>query len=202
MFFKPTIEYKQYKILDLIDKNPNITQRKISKEVNISVSMTNVYIDHHEKNGNIIKNYLSSKMIRYELTKAGVEKLRLLSIQFLRASQQVFSGAKTNIHIFLNEITSKGHQNIVLYGAGEVTEIFLQVIKTDFREQLKVVAVIDDDIHKQGTMIVNTKIISLLDLEFLKYDAILVSSYTNRLEITNSLQKVNIEREKILGFFN
>ena len=44
-FFKPTMLYKEYMILDLIEKNKDITQREISQTVGIAVSMTNDYID-------------------------------------------------------------------------------------------------------------------------------------------------------------
>jgi hypothetical protein len=37
-FFKPTVLYKEYMILDMIEKNPNITQREMSKAIGIAVS--------------------------------------------------------------------------------------------------------------------------------------------------------------------
>ncbi|MDY0338207.1 MAG: winged helix-turn-helix domain-containing protein [Acholeplasmataceae bacterium] len=46
-FFKPTMLYKEYMILDLVEKNKDITQREISKTVGIAVSMVNDYIDDY-----------------------------------------------------------------------------------------------------------------------------------------------------------
>nr|WIF88109.1 winged helix-turn-helix domain-containing protein [Acholeplasma laidlawii] len=55
-FFKPTIIYKEYMILNLIEKDPNITQREISTAINIAVSMVNTYIDMYEKRVYLQKN--------------------------------------------------------------------------------------------------------------------------------------------------
>ena len=43
-FFKPTALYKEFMILDLIEKNKHITQREMSKQIGAAVSMVNGYI--------------------------------------------------------------------------------------------------------------------------------------------------------------
>lgn len=40
-FFKPTPLYKEFMILDLIEKNKDITQREISLQIGAAVSMVN-----------------------------------------------------------------------------------------------------------------------------------------------------------------
>ena len=49
IFYKLTPTYKEFVILDMFEKNKNITQRKISDFIGISVSMVNSYIDNLEK---------------------------------------------------------------------------------------------------------------------------------------------------------
>ena len=66
----------------------------------------------------------------------------------MNASQEVFNSAKENIVMFLNQIIDKGFKNILLYGAGEVAEILLNVIYTDHEIPLKVMGIIDDDLNK------------------------------------------------------
>ena len=48
-FFKPTPLYKEFMILDLIEKNKDITQREIAKHLGIAVSLVNAYLDEYEK---------------------------------------------------------------------------------------------------------------------------------------------------------
>jgi DNA-binding MarR family transcriptional regulator len=47
-FFKPTPLYKEFMILDLIEKNKDITQRQISDEIGVAVSQINQYLDEYE----------------------------------------------------------------------------------------------------------------------------------------------------------
>ena len=47
-FFKPTPLYKEFMILDLIEKDAKITQRAISDALGIAVSMVNSYLDEYE----------------------------------------------------------------------------------------------------------------------------------------------------------
>jgi len=63
--------------------------------------------------------------------------------------KKIYQSAKANIVSFLKQIVKRGFKKILLYGAGEVAEILLQVIKTDALLPIKVVGVIDDDIQKK-----------------------------------------------------
>jgi transcriptional regulator with XRE-family HTH domain len=55
-FFKPTPLYKEFMILDLIEKNKDITQRQMSDHIGVAVSMINQYLDEYKKN--VIPNIL------------------------------------------------------------------------------------------------------------------------------------------------
>ena len=66
---------------------------------------------------------------------------------------------------------------------------------------INVLAIIDDDIGKIGEKMVNIPIISSNDLNTYKYDGILVSSYGHSKAITNKLNNLNIEKNKIIKFF-
>ena len=70
-FFKPTLLYKEFMILDLIEKDSNITQREISKAINIAVSMVNNYLNEYEEEGLIIRKKYSSKTVKYIITIKG-----------------------------------------------------------------------------------------------------------------------------------
>ena len=201
-FFKLTPLYKEFMILDYIIKNPNITQRTISKYLEISVSMVNSYIDNYEKKGYLIRKYYSLKNVQYMITEKGIERRKVLNIGFLNASQRVFDLAKENILTFVNQIVKKGFKNILLYGAGNVAEILLQVINYDKSVPLDVIAIIDDDHEKQGKELVRTPIISMQSINEIDYDGILISSYTKNKDIYNKLIKNQFDNNKILQFFD
>ena len=165
-FFKPTILYKEYIILDMIEKNLNITQREISKTIGVAVSMVNQYLDDYEKKGLIKRKKHSSKTVEYFVTKKVMERRKLLNIWYLKSSHEVYLSAKDNIIKFLNQIIDKGFKKILLYGYGavEVAEIMLQVMNDDNQIPLEVVTVIDDNKDRIGDRLVNLPIITLNEL--------------------------------------
>ena len=200
-FFKPTLLYKEFLILDLIEKDSSITQRAISKALGVAVSMINSYIDTFEDKGYIKRHYISTKTVEYFITKKGSERKKLLNIWYLKSTHAVYDSAKNNIIAFLNQVIQKGYKKLLLYGAGEVAEIMLQTIQDDAHIPLEVIAVIDDDKMKIGNKLINKKVITRNDIKAYDHDAILVSSYTHHDEIVRKLNELNYDKNKILSFF-
>ena len=202
LFFKPTMHYRKFLILDFIDKNKDITQRELSKEVGVAVSMINGYLSVYEKEGLIKKNYQSTKTVYYYLTKKGIEKKKVLNIGYLNSSLGVYNKAKKNIIDFLDQIIKKGYKEIMLYGAGEVAEILLQTIALNHDFPLNVICVIDDDADKHGKKIVSNEIVSVDVINDTEHDGILISSYTNNKKIIEKLKAKNYDSKKIIQFFD
>ena len=201
-FFKPTVLYKEYMILDMIEKNSNITQREMSKTIGIAVSMINNYLDIYEKDKLIKRKKHSTKTVEYFITKKGSERRKLLNIWYLKSSNNIYIQAKDNIIRFLNQIIDKGFKKIMLYGAGEVAEIMLQVMNDDNQIPLEVVAVIDDYKDRVGDTLVNIPIITLNELSKYNHDGIMISSYKHHETIHNNLVKIDYPKKQIIQFFD
>lgn len=201
LFFKPTVLYKEFMILDLIEKNSKITQREIAVAIGVAVSMVNSYLDEYESRGLINRKYRSTKTVEYFVTSKGLERRKLLNIWYLQSAHSVYFSAKDNIIAFLNQIIDKGFKKILLYGAGEVAEIMLQVLHENKSVPIEVFAVIDDDERKQGKSIVNTPIIAINQIAEYQYDGIFLSSYTHHKVMYEKLQKMNYKKNQILLFF-
>jgi len=200
-FFSMTPKFKEFLILDLIDRNKKITQRKISKEISVSVSMVNQYLESYTEEGFLSKEYKSSKTVKYFLTDKGKERKRVLNIGYLSAAQKIYTQAKEEILEFLKSVSNKGFKKLIFYGAGEVAEIFLQTINDNNKLNIDVVGVIDDDLLKQDKKICGFKIESSSILNNKKHDGVLVSSYTNNETIHNKLFELKYPKEKIIYFF-
>ena len=200
-FFKHTSLYKEYLLLDLAEKDSNITQRFLSEMIGSSVSMINTYIEEYEKKGYIKRLYLTNKNLEYNITKKGIQRKKLLNIHYLKDIHNIYLSAKENVSLFLNQIILKGYKNILQYGVGEVADLLLQVINLDNEIQLNVLAVIDDDINKHGLNILNHKIVSNKIICILKHDGILTSGYSQRQKIYNNLLCLWYKKEDILMFF-
>lgn len=201
MFFKPTPLYKEYKILDLIEKDAKVTQRVLSDSIGASVSMINAYIEEYEVKGYLRRNYITNKTIEYLITKKGIERKKLLNIEYLKSSHSIYSSAKENILTFLNQIIERGYKRLLLYGAGGVAEIMLQVLNEDKSIPLEVLAVIDDDEDKQNKMIIDVPIINIRRLKEINYDGILISSYSKNETIYLKLKSIGYNDNNIIRFF-
>jgi FlaA1/EpsC-like NDP-sugar epimerase len=174
----------------------------MSSRLYVSVSMINTYLDTYESEGYIKREYISTKDVNYIITKKGLERVKVLNMGYLKASQAMLQSAKENIVVFLDQILQKGFKSIILYGAGEVAEIILQVIQNNDHIPIIAVAIIDDDPNKQGKKLVNTPIISVNELSQYIHDGVMISSYTNNNSIFQKLLAVNYPQNKILTFFS
>ena len=200
--FKPTPLFKELMILNLIANEKRITQRKISNAAGISTSMVNSYLEDYANKGLIDITYSNSKNVHYKITKKGEEERKLLNIQYLESALDFYNSAKTECLNYLKQIISKGHKNILFYGAGEVAEIMLYVINNSDDIDINILAIIDDDINKQGKKITNINIISFNDISNYNYDGIMISTYTNTEVIYQKLINNGIDEKVILQFFD
>jgi DNA-binding MarR family transcriptional regulator len=200
-FFKPTHLYKEYIILDLIEKNKDITQRELAKHLGIAVSMVNMMLDELEKNHYLKRKKHTTKTVEYLLTKQGHERRKLLNIWYLKSSQDIYISAKDNILVFIHQIIAKGYKKILLYGAGEVAEILVRVLNEEVDVALDVLAVVDDDPNRYNQNFFQLPIISKETTVDFDHDGILISSYSNRSRISEKLQTINYPIHKIIDFF-
>lgn len=201
-FFKSTPLHKEWLILTKLSKENKITQRKIAKDLSLSVAMVNSYLEEYKNKGLIDMECLTSKNVNYSLTSKGEERKKYLNISYLESVLKVYKEAKEECYQIFKKIVDKGYKNILMYGAGEVAEILLSVFN-DSDEQFDIIGIIDDDINKIGTFLYSKPIISLNDINDLEYDAILISSYTNNEVIYQKLLNYdNIDMNCVIQFFD
>lgn len=201
-FFKPTRLYKEYIILDLIEKKNHITQRDMSSHVGISLAMINLFIDKYESNGLIKRLKHSSKTVEYVITKKGIERRKLLNMYYLKNSLILYDKAKESVENFLIEIESKKIKQIYLYGAGEVAEIFIDAICYSEIISIKMMGIVDDDINKIGSHLHNISIVSMQEFIQSSSDGILISSYTNKAKMLQNLKGQKYDLNKVYNYFD
>lgn len=201
-FFSPTADLKEMLLLQHIEEKSNTTQHEMARVIDGAASMVNVYIDRLEENGYIIRDYKSLKVVYYNITPEGIKRKNYLLINYMKELLDLYRLAKDNVESFLSEVEQKGNRNILIYGAGEVAETILGVIRDRNKETLKVLAVIDDDESMKGKELLGFKIISRKDIAKYEHDAVVITSYAYEDEIRKKLQELNYSEEKIIRFFS
>lgn len=201
-FFSPTSELKELLLLQHIEQKPNTTQKEIASVIDGAVSMVNVYIDNLEEKEYMARDYKSPKIVYYNITPEGVKRKNFLLINYMKELLGLYMLAKENVERFLLEIESKNYCNLLIYGAGEVAETILGVIRDRNENILKVLGVIDDDESIRGKKILGYKIISRDDIPKYEHDAVIITSYAYEEEIRDKLKKLNYSEDKIIRFFS
>lgn len=201
-FFSPTSELKELLLLQHIEKNPDTTQKEIASIINGAASMVNVYIDNLEEKNYMTRDYKSSKIVDYRITPEGVKRKNFLSITYLHELLELYRLAEENIESFLVKLEDKGYRNILLYGAGEVAETLLGVIKDRRDKPLKVLGIIDDNKIRRNEELLGYKIISIDEIEEYKHDGIIITSYTFEDDIRKRLEEIEYPGERIERFFS
>lgn len=201
-FFNPTTELKELSLLQHIENNPDTTQKEIAEIINGAPSMVNVYINELESKNFLVRDYQSAKIVYYRITSEGLKRKNYLLISYMKELLDLYQLAKSNVEKFLQTLEDKGYRNILLYGAGEVAEIIISVIRDKEERKLKALAVIDDDKNKQGEKLLGYKIISSKEINVYKHDVIVITSYTFEDEIREKLKELNYSENKIIRFFS
>lgn len=200
-FFSPTSEYKELLLLEHIEKSPNTSQHEIARKIGSAASMVNVYINKLEENGYLIRDYQSLKIVYYNITPEGIKRKNFLSITYFHELLKLYRLAEENMESFLLRLENKGYRNILIYGAGEVAETILGIIKGRKSKPLRVLALVDDDKERQGKKLLGYEIISREEINQYDHDGIVITSYTFEDDITNRLTEIGYPDDRIEKFF-
>lgn len=200
-FFSPTSELKELLLLQHIENNPDTTQKEISRVIDGAPSMVNVYIDNLEKQNYMVRDYKSAKIVYYNITPEGIKRKNYLAITYFHELLQLYRLAEENIENFLLRLESKGYRNVLVYGAGEVAETILGIIKGRTERPLKVLALVDDDKDRQGKRLLGYKIISREEIDKYQHDGIVITSYTFEDDIRQKLDEIGYPEDRVERFF-
>ncbi len=182
-FYQPTKTHKLMLVLEHIHQNDKVTQKELARLTHASVAMINQYIDELDDNNYITRKYISAKVIRYYVTDKGYKFANYLKLTFIKESMDLYVYGQTLVSHFLESVVKKSFDSVILYGGGEVAEIFVDMISKNNIE-LEVKAIIDDDLRKIGKNVRDVEIIPLNKVDSIEHDGIIITSYRYEKEIT------------------
>ncbi|MFB0562292.1 MAG: winged helix-turn-helix transcriptional regulator [Candidatus Lokiarchaeia archaeon] len=117
------IEDYEFKIIDEIGKDLNTTQRKISRQIGLSLGMTNLIMKRLIAKGYVKVKGLSRRNVQYVLTPRGfTEKVRKTHRYLLRTIDTLKT-VKEKIQDTVLEYYKKGERNFIILGKGELADI-------------------------------------------------------------------------------
>jgi len=113
----------EFKIIYEIDKDLNTTQRKISRQIGLSLGMTNLVIKKLIAKGYIKVKGLDRRRVQYILTPRGFAEKVKKTHRYLLRTIETLRAVKEKIQDTVLEYYEKGERNFTILGRGELADI-------------------------------------------------------------------------------
>jgi EPS-associated MarR family transcriptional regulator len=106
----------QFRVLRLLESNPHLTQRELSKSLGVSLGGVNYCLNALISKGLIkIGNFKNNKnkwVYAYLLTPQGIAEKTALTSDFLRRKMKEYEGLKAEIESLKFEVKKTDHEEI------------------------------------------------------------------------------------------
>jgi len=117
------MDEKEFAVLSTVGKDVNLTQRQVSREVGLSLGMTNVVLKRLVRKGYLKMRGLNQRKIEYILTPRGfIEKTKKSYRYVLKTINQV-SLLKQRIQEIILREYAKGKRKFLILGDGELADL-------------------------------------------------------------------------------
>jgi DNA-binding MarR family transcriptional regulator len=188
--------YKSFLLLDEISKGEPLSQRDLSKKLNIALGLVNSYIKNLVSKGHITIKAIPAKRYAYYLTPKGFAEKTRLTYHHLQNFTNLYREARRDFKELFNMLYGEGVKSVVFAGADEAAEIAylsLQEFNIEFAGIL--------DNERAGNDFFKYKIMPFEKIKEIEADFIIVSSFLKKDEIYKKLMEVDITPEKIKSIF-
>jgi DNA-binding MarR family transcriptional regulator len=189
--------YKSLLLLDEIAKGEPLSQRDISKKLNIALGLVNSYIKNLVSKGYITISTIPAKRYAYYLTPKGFSEKTRLTYQLLQDYTNIYKEARRDFRKLFHALAASGAKSVVFAGVDEVAEIaYLSLQEVD----IELAGAFDD--AKTGTNFFKTVVRPIQEIQPGEYDSVVLSTFLRRKEIYQRLLENGIAAEKILAIYD
>ena len=128
-------ELRTLTLFNTVENSPDINQRKLARELDISLGLTNTYFQRVLKKGWVRVKQVKPRRWLYFLTPQGALEKSRLSLSYLHRTLESFRELKSKGDEHLLILSGKGVRGIHLCGDNDLTEI-LSFCFTGFKIEL------------------------------------------------------------------
>ena len=116
-------ERRTLTLFNTVEKSPDINQRKLAQELDISLGLTNTYFQRVLKKGWVRAKQVKPRRWLYFLTPQGALEKSRLSLSYMHRTLESFRELKNKGDGHLRILSEKGVTGIHLCGEEDLTEI-------------------------------------------------------------------------------
>ena len=193
--FKPPQEMRELSLLQELEKNPIISQRALSNKFGIALGVTNACLKRMGRRVWIRITSLNHHKIGYFLTPKGFAGKAKLTLHLISWTVQHYSTLKDIIGERLLQMQNKGVERIVFYGVSDEMEIAYVTLQG---LNLKLIGIVEDEEKINRKEVFGFELKGVHQIETLKPDAVLITSFTGQDEKKEKLGKfLDLQRVQI-----
>ena len=112
-------------MLNAVERDSNVTQRHLARELGIALGLANAYLKRCAKKGFIKIRQVPLNRYAYYLTPRGFAEKSRLTAEYLSVSFDFFRRARLDAVTLLSGCRARGWNRIVLWGSGELAEVMV-----------------------------------------------------------------------------
>jgi DNA-binding Lrp family transcriptional regulator len=185
-------DIKTLLLLEAIGKDECLSQRDLSRKLNISLGLVNSCVNKLLSQGIFKRSKRSKNRIKYILSPKGVIRKAELSKEYFEYSLGYYKAIKQRISKSLQMIAKNDNHNIILYGTGELCEITCIVI---YEQNIGGIKIIDE--KHAGKKICGIRVANTDVIENSHFDAIIIVDFENASSYQRYLIQKGVPIEKI-----
>lgn len=186
-------DIRTLKILEEIDNDRAPTQRDLSKKLNISLGLVNLFIKRLGKKGYFKIKAIPKNRIKYILTPKGAAEKSRLTYKYIQFSFDFYKKTRKELQKLLNDLMDQGVEQIVFWGASDLAEIaYISLQETT----ISLVAVVDDE--KIGDNFLGFGIKNSKMLNSISFDRILITSTDSQDKAMETILKQGVHYSKVV----
>ena len=186
-------EIRSLKILEEIGSDQKLTQRDLSRKLDISLGLANSFVKRLTNKGYLKITTIPKNRLKYILTPKGVAEKTRLTYQYIQFSFEFYRKTRKKLQELFKGLNARGVKRIVFYGVSEFAEIaYISLQETP----IKMVALVDDE--KTGEKLIGYKVENSAILNSISFDKILITSIGMKDIALESVLNQGIPRDKII----
>ncbi len=124
----PKKEITDYHILKTVEKDPSISQRRLSSQMELNVASVNFALQRLIKRGFIKMVGVNPRRIKYHITPKGLSEKTQLAYRFFGLNFHFYKEVRNDIEARIVRATNGSKTRIAIYGVDELSEITYMVV--------------------------------------------------------------------------
>ena len=189
--------YKSLQLLDEISKGEPLSQRDLSKKLNVALGLVNSYLKNLISKGYVTISAIPAKRYTYYLTPKGFSEKTRLTYQLLQEYTNIYKTARKDFRKLFHGLAMTGTKEVAFAGVDEVAEIaYLSLQEFD----IELTGVFDDE--KKGGVFFKKTVIPFQDMHSIAYENVILSTYLKRERVYRQLLESGVLQEKILAIYD